>query len=42
MLVLRADALRGCTEDSGEEAELKAIVDVIERWPHGKEPGGKG
>jgi hypothetical protein len=47
VLVLRADALGGCTEDSEEEAELKAIVDVIEpyeakRWPDGKEPGGKG
>jgi hypothetical protein len=34
----------GITE---EEAELRAIADVLEayetkRWPDGKEPGGKG
>jgi hypothetical protein len=46
-LMRRADALTGCQEGSGEETELKAIVDLIEayelkRWPLGKEPGGKG
>jgi hypothetical protein len=44
MLMRRADALTGCEEGSGEETELKAIVDLIEayeakRWPLGKEPG---
>jgi hypothetical protein len=38
MLVRRADALMGCTENSPEEAELATLVDVIEayeaqRWP---------
>ena len=47
LLVKRADELVGCTENSPEEAELAALVDVIEsyeaqRWPHGKIPGGKG
>jgi hypothetical protein len=46
MLMRRADVLTSCTEGS-DEAELKAIVDLIEayeikRWPLGKEPGGKG
>jgi len=47
LLVLRADALMGCTESSEEEEELSAITNAIEayeakRWPDGSEPGGKG
>jgi hypothetical protein len=47
LLIERADALMGCTENSPEEAELAALTDVIEayereRWPEGKIPGGKG
>jgi len=41
LLVMRTDALEGCTEGSPEEAELAALVDVIEayqavRWPLGR------
>jgi hypothetical protein len=47
LLMERADALMGCTENSPEEAELAALTDVIEayerqRWPLGRIPGGKG
>jgi hypothetical protein len=47
LLVLRADALMGCTEGSPEEEELTTLTDAIEayeakRWPEGKIPGGKG
>jgi hypothetical protein len=44
LLVLRADALMGCTEGSPEEEELASLTDAIEakRWPEGKIPGGKG
>jgi hypothetical protein len=50
MLMRRADAFSGCQEGSGEETELKTLVDAIEayearRWPQGRDPsvlGGKG
>ena len=47
LLVVRADALMGCTEGSREEEELASLTDAIEayetkRWPEGKIPGGKG
>jgi hypothetical protein len=47
LLVLRADALGGCTEASEEADELERIVDTVERyeakrWPDGKVEGGKG
>jgi hypothetical protein len=31
-LVTRADALEGCTEGSPEEAELAALINVIEDY----------
>jgi hypothetical protein len=47
MLVTRADALEGFTENSPEEAEYAAIAELVEtyeakRWPEGREPKGKG
>ena len=47
LLVQRADALEGCTENSAEEQELAVLTGAIEayeakRWPEGKELGGKG
>src|SRR5262245_20250461 len=47
LLMDRADALMGCTENSPEVAELVALTDVIEayerqRWPLGRTPGSNG
>ena len=47
LLVLRADDLEGCTENSEDARELAMIAEAIEayeakRWPVGKVPGGKG
>jgi hypothetical protein len=47
LLVLRADQIKGCTENSEEVRELAMIAEALEayeckRWPDGKAPGGKG
>ena len=46
LLVLRADQLEGCFENSEEARELAMITEVLEaneckRWPDGKVPGGR-
>ena len=47
LLVLRADAIEGCTENSEDARELAMITEVLEayeakRWPDGKVPGSNG
>jgi hypothetical protein len=47
LLVLRADELEGCAENSEEARELATIAETLgayecKRWPDGKVPGGKG
>jgi hypothetical protein len=47
LLILRADALSGHTENSDEAAELQRVADTLERyeakrWPSGRADGGKG
>jgi hypothetical protein len=49
-LMRRADALGGCQDGSGDDAELKAIADALDtyeqqRWPLGRDQNavnGKG
>jgi hypothetical protein len=45
LLVLRADAIEGCTQGSEEEREFTMIAEAVEayeaiRWPDGKVPCG--
>jgi hypothetical protein len=47
LLVLRADAIEGCTGNAEEAREFAMIAEALEayeaiRWPDGKVPGGKG
>jgi hypothetical protein len=46
LLVLWADELEGCSENSEEACELAIIAAALEayeckRWPDGKAPGGR-
>ena len=42
LLMERADALMGCTENSPEEAELAALTDVIEAYAGRQNSGRQG
>jgi hypothetical protein len=47
LLVIRADKLMGCPEESDSALELELIANTVEayetkRWPKGKISGGKG
>jgi hypothetical protein len=47
LLVLRADAIEGCTGNAEEAREFAMIAEALDayeskRWPDGKALGGKG
>jgi hypothetical protein len=41
LLVLRADAIEGCTENSEEARELAMIAETIEAYKQKRRPDGK-